>query len=348
MPLEQISGEPDNRIQTIKLIQTKIMLTDNFFRVPRLLLAPLVTPIEKMERLSSVIEGAPNLFIKRDDFIGQLVWGNKLRKLEYALAKALSVGADTIITCGGIQSNHARTTAQITRRLGLDCIVVLNGIEPETYSANFRIIKLMNIPVHIVQRQEDRDPEMLRISEDLKKKGKTPFIIPLGASDKFGIPGFVNAIRELKEQQSALGINFTHIYHSTVSGGTQGGLEAGKRIFDLKKLKIIGISAEGNEDETADRVIKPANLFLQELGADYIIKKEDITVYSDFVGEGYGIPTPGSIRAKKLFLDHEGILLDDTYTSKAAAGLISHCENGKFKKSDNVLFWHTGGLIALF
>jgi len=324
------------------------MLPDNFFRIPRLSLAPLNTPIENMGRLASVIKDAPGLYIKRDDFIGQLVWGNKLRKLEYTIAHALSTGADTLITCGAIQSNHARTTAQVARRLGIDCILVLNGVEPESFTGNFRVIKLMNVKVHIVETREQREPEMIRISEELKKKGKKPFLIPLGASDMYGVPGFINAIHELIEQQKSLGINFTHIYHSTASGGTQGGLEAGKRIFDLKGLKITGISADGSVDEIAMNVMKSANPFLEKLGATDLIRKEELTIYSDFVGTGYGIPTAGSDRARNMFLDNEGILLDNTYTSKAADGLISHCEAGMFKKSDNVLFWHTGGLISLF
>lgn len=324
------------------------MVTDNFFRIPRLSLAPLNTPVEKMERLSSAIKGAPNLFIKRDDFIGQLVWGNKLRKLEYTIAHAMSLGADTLITCGAVQSNHARTTAQVARRLGIDCILVLNGAEPGISSGNYRIVKLMNVRVKFVETREQREHTMVSISEDLKRKRKKPFIIPLGASDMYGVPGFVNAIHELSEQQKSLGVYFTHIYHSTSSGGTQGGLEAGKRIFGLKNLKITGISADNSVDEISKKVMDAANPFLEKIGSVNLIKKEELSIFSDFVGDGYGIPSKGSEKARNLFLEQEGILLDDTYTSKAADGLISHCENGMFKKSDNVLFWHTGGLISLF
>ena len=324
------------------------MLSDKFLRIPRLSLAPLNTPIEKLDRLSAAIKGAPNLFIKRDDFIGQLVWGNKLRKLEYTIAHALSIRADTLITCGAIQSNHARITAQVAKRLGLDCILVLNGTEPEIDTGNYRIIKLMNTRVNLVPGREEREPEMVKISEELKKKGKNPYIIPLGASDMYGVPGFVLAIHELHEQQKDLGIEFTHIYHSTSSGGTQGGLEAGKRIFGLKNLTIAGISADEGVDGITGRVMNAANPFLEKIGTGNPIRKKDLTVYPDFAGPGYGVPTKGSERAKNLFLEHEGILLDDTYTSKAADGLISHCENGFFKISDNVLFWHTGGLMALF
>jgi 1-aminocyclopropane-1-carboxylate deaminase/D-cysteine desulfhydrase-like pyridoxal-dependent ACC family enzyme len=324
------------------------MLSENFLKIPRIPLAPLNSPVEKMERLSSSIKGAPDLYIKRDDFIGQLVWGNKLRKLEYTFAQARLLGSDTVITCGGIQSNHARTTAQIARRLGLGCVLVLNGSEPQIPTGNFRVIKMMDISVSFVAGREDRDPEMIRIAESLREQGKKPFIIPLGASDINGIPGFANAVKELCEQEEAAGISFTHIYHSTSSGGTQGGLEAGKRIFGREKLVIAGISADNSADEIASRVTGPANALLVRLGADYLIGKNDLTTFTGFIGQGYGIPTPGSERARLLFLEHEGILLDDTYTAKAADGLITHCEEGRFNKNDKVLFWHTGGLISLF
>jgi D-cysteine desulfhydrase len=324
------------------------MLSEKFSRISRLNLAPLFTPIEKMERLSKAVKGAPSLFIKRDDFIGQLVWGNKLRKLEYTLARAQEIGADTLITCGAVQSNHARTTAQVAKRMNFDCILVLNGTEPETATGNYRVVKLMNTKVHFVNSREERETEMKNIAEELKKNGKRPFIIPLGASDEYGVAGFANAIGELSEQSEKMSTNFTHIYHSTSSGGTQGGLEAGKRIFGINNLKVIGISADDSPDTVAGKVMNCANSLLEKLGATKLIERKDITVISDFVGEGYGIPNPLSDRARKLYLEHEGILLDDTYTAKAAAGLISHCESGLFKQTDKVLFWHTGGLINLF
>jgi 1-aminocyclopropane-1-carboxylate deaminase/D-cysteine desulfhydrase-like pyridoxal-dependent ACC family enzyme len=324
------------------------MLIDNFLKIPRLTLAPLDTPVEKMDRLAGVIKGAPGLFIKRDDFIGQLVWGNKLRKLEYTIARALSAGADTLITCGAVQSNHARTTAQVAKRLGLDCYLVLNGTEPDIPAGNYRIVKLMNIKVRLVSSKEDREPEMNRLAEELSGNGKKPFIIPLGASDSNGVPGFVNAFLELMKQQKEMSNIFTHIYLATSSGGTQGGLEAGLRIVEKKNITITGISADDKPDAIAARIIASSNPVLEKLGCRELIQKEELTICSDFVGDGYGIPTPLSERAKRLFLENEGVLLDDTYTSKAAAGLIAHCESGMFKRTDNILFWHTGGLINLF
>jgi 1-aminocyclopropane-1-carboxylate deaminase/D-cysteine desulfhydrase-like pyridoxal-dependent ACC family enzyme len=324
------------------------MVRENFLAISKIPLAPLNTPVEKIERLSAAIDGAPNLFIKRDDFIGQLVWGNKLRKLEYTFARALSEGADTVITCGAVQSNHARTTAQVAKRLGLDCVLVLNGREPEIPTANYRIVRLMDVTVRLVGSREERDPEMKRIAEELKLSGKNPCIIPLGASDETGAAGFAAAVMELSEQSSKMSTFFTHIYHSTSSGGTQGGLEAGKRIFGMEEIEITGISADDSPSVISSKVMACANPLLEKIGYPGHINADDINVESGFTGPGYGIPSPESDEARQLFLSHEGILLDDTYTAKAAAGLIAHCRAGKFSRKDNVLFWHTGGIINLF
>ncbi len=323
------------------------MHTRRFYQIPRLRLAPLDTPVEKMNRLQDAIKGSPSLFIKRDDFIGPLVWGNKLRKLEYSFAKAREEGADTVITCGAVQSNHARTTAMVARRLGLKCVLVLNGEEPEYPQANYRISKMMGVDIRLVVNKEDRQPAMSEVAEEIKSKGGTPFIIPLGASDSVGTPGFVNAMYELKSQQENLGLRFSHIVVATSSGGTQGGLEAGKRIAGMHDIKIIGISADDTPAEISQKAMRAANPIMEFTGLKPLLA-EDLTIDDRFTGPGYGIPSPESTRAAELFLNNEGILLDQTYTGKAAAGLISLIEEGFFNSKDTVLFWHTGGLVNLF
>jgi len=323
------------------------MYTRRFYEIPRLLLAPLDTPVESMQRLSAALPGAPKLFIKRDDFIGSLVWGNKLRKLEYSFAKAKDLGADTIITCGAVQSNHARTTAMVAKRLGLRCILILNGEEPEVLTKNYRISRLMEVEIRLVASRTDREPAMVKAAEEVRAGGGTPFIIPLGASDANGTPGFVHAMFELRSQQENLGLRFNHIVVSTSSGGTQGGMEAGKRIAGMHNIGITGISADDTPDEIAARVLSAANPILVFTGLPPLLR-EDIHVDNRFTGPGYGIPSAESDRAAELFLKHEGILLDSTYTGKAAAGLLGLIEEGRFGKNENVLFWHTGGLVNLF
>lgn len=323
------------------------MHTRRFYQIPRLSLAPLDTPVEPMPGLSAAIEGAPSLFIKRDDFIGPLVWGNKLRKLEYSLARAKELKADTIITCGAVQSNHARTTAMVARRLGLKCILILNGEEPPEPRRNYLISKLMGVEIRLVPGRADREPGMAAAAADVTARGGRPFIIPLGASDQFGTPGFVNAMFELKSQQENLGIRFSHIVVSTSSGGTQGGLEAGKRIAGMHDIKITGISADDPSAGIIEKALSAANPVMEFTGLSPI-QSGDLVVEDSFTGPGYGIPSPESERAAKMFLEHEGILLDSTYTGKAAAGLIGMIEAGRFSKNDKVLFWHTGGLVNLF
>ncbi|MBM3420917.1 MAG: D-cysteine desulfhydrase family protein [Bacteroidetes bacterium] len=276
-----------------------------------------------------------------------MVWGNKLRKLEYSLARAKELKADTIITCGAVQSNHARTTAMVARRIGLKCVLVLNGEEPAEPRRNYLISRLMGVEIRLVPTRSDREPGMNRAAEEVRAGGGKPFIIPLGASDEIGTPGFVNAMFEIKSQQESMGLRFSHIVVSTSSGGTQGGLEAGKRIAGMHDIKIIGISADDSSEEIIIRALSAANPIMEYTGLAPIAAGE-LTVEDGYTGPGYGIPTPESDRAAGLFLEHEGILLDSTYTGKAAAGLIGLIESGRFKKNDRVLFWHTGGLVNLF
>ena len=323
------------------------MFTSRFYEIPRLQLAPLDTPIEPMQRLSAALPGSPKLFIKRDDFIGPLVWGNKLRKLEYSFAKALELGATTVITCGAVQSNHARTTAMVAGRLGIKCILVLNGEEPGVPTKNYLISKLMGVEIRLVASRTDREPGMKKAAIDVTNAGGKPFIIPLGASDANGTPGFVNAMYELRHQQENIGIRFNHIVVSTSSGGTQGGMEAGKRISGMHDIKITGISADDSPEEIGAKIMAAANPVLAFTGLPSL-EKDEIEVDDRFTGPGYGIPSPESERAAELFLKHEGILLDQTYTGKAASGLIGMIEEGRFGKNENVLFWHTGGLVNLF
>ena len=321
------------------------MTINNLEKIGRLFLSNLDTPIEKCSRISALFPGGPEIYIKRDDFIGSLVWGNKLRKLEYSLADALSKGADTIITCGGVQSNHSRITAQLCKRLGLDCILVQNGEAQEVPSGNHKINRLLNIPIHYVSSGEERNAKMLEVQDELISMGANPYIIPLGASNSIGCLGFVNAVGELKKHQEKLGIEFDVIIHSTSSGGTQAGLEIGKRLFGLNKLTIIGISSDTSVDEIQNSILKCTGPALKKLGADFSITADELNIDTSYIGSGYGQASTESDEAEKLFIQHEGIFLDTTYTAKAAAGLIDYIRTGKLVRGQKVLFWHTGGIL---
>ncbi len=320
---------------------------DRFLEISRMSLAPLDTPVQELGFVREMYPKGPRVFIKRDDFIGPMVWGNKLRKLEYTLAEAHRQGADTLITTGGIQSNHARTTAQVALQEGFNTILVLNGERPVNPGGNYLINEKLGIDIHLVPGRLDRWPKMLEIAELLKAEGKNPFLIPLGASDQYGVLGFVNAALEIREQEAELGIEFDHIVHASSSGGTQAGLILGAKMFEMKG-RIIGMSADSTYAELSESIHAAADPVIERLGMTDQIVPDDIHVETGYIGKGYGIPTAASIETESLLASKTGILVDHTYSGKAFSGLLDYISKGQFNESENILFWHTGGTIALF
>jgi D-cysteine desulfhydrase family pyridoxal phosphate-dependent enzyme len=319
---------------------------DRFSHIERLRLTNLRTPIERLDRLSASIPGAPRLYIKRDDLTGYMAGGNKLRKLEYTMADALAKGATTVITTGSVTSNLARTAALVARRLGLKCVLVLNGGDPKEARANARIAELLGVEVHSVATRADRDRTMDEIAADLSAHGEHVYKIPLGASNEIGSFGMVAAMEEIGVQQLELDEQFDAIVFATSSGGTQAGLEVGKRLFGYDDLRLLGISADDPAESIKDGVRQASDPMLSRLGLSNLMEG-DLAIDDRFVGPGYGVASRESAEASRLFAEAEGILLDPVYTSKAAAGLIAYCREGVFQPSDRVLFWHTGGLMTL-
>lgn len=321
---------------------------DRFLNLKRLRLTNLSTPIERADRLRSLIPGAPQLYLKRDDLSGYFGGGNKLRKLEYVMADALEKGATTVLTTGSITSNLARTTAAVARRLGLKCELILNGGDPRSARANSRVAELLNVKVHSVSSREERDLTRDRVARELEQQGEVVYKIPLGASNEVGSFGMVAALEEVAIQQFELGEQFDAIVLATSSGGTQAGLEVAKRLFDYRGLRILGVSADDPAAEIKDAALKAMVPMLQKLNLPSDVSADELNVDDSFIGEGYGINTDESREAMRLFADAEGVLLDPVYTSKGAAGLIAYCRRGVFKQTDRVLFWHTGGVMTLF
>jgi D-cysteine desulfhydrase len=321
---------------------------ENFINLKRLRLTNLSTPIERADRLRSLIPGAPEIFIKRDDLTGYFGGGNKLRKLEYVMADALANGATTVITNGSITSNLARTAALVSKRFGLGCVLVLNGGDPKSARANARLAELLNVKVYSVDSRQEREEKMNEVAEALQLEGERVYRIPLGASNDVGSFGMVAAMEEISVQQLELGQEFDALVLATSSGGTQAGLEVAKRLFGYESLKILGVSADDPAASIKGAAIKAISPMLKKLNLPDDVDASELTVEDEFVGAGYGINTRESTEAMKLFAEAEGILLDPVYTSKGAAGLIAYCRRGVFKKTDRVLFWHTGGLMTLF
>jgi len=309
--------------------------------VPRIRFAHLPTPIEPMPRLSEKLSG-PQLFVKRDDQTGLGLGGNKARKLEFVLAQAVAENARTLITVGGIQSNHCRQTAALAARFGLKCILVLSGEEPQFSNGNLLMDSLFGASIVWTSR-EKRDTTLQRTYETSKQNGDNPFLIPLGASTPIGTLGYVEAMRELKEQ----GNDFDWILVASSSAGTQAGMVLGALLTKFDG-KILGVSIDHPAIDLQKAVAVLANQAAAILGEKASVNPQSVLVNSDYLGAGYAIAGEPEYEAIKLFAENEGLLLDPVYTGRAAAGMIDLIRKGLFKPSDKVLFWHTGGVPALF
>ena len=298
------------------------------------------TPIQRLERFEKAIDSPYPVFIKRDDAIPFGFGGNKVRKLELVMAAALHVGADTVITCGGIQSNHCRATAASATRLGLRCHLVLSGENPPAFTGNTRLDALFGAEVHFVPNRADRAPAMDSLAASLRAAGLKPELIPLGASTPLGAVGLTLGIFEMFDQGHRPDV----IVHASSSGGTQAGLLAGLTLAG-EKPRVIGISADENAAalksavDTLERgVLDLANSSAPILAAE---------VRDSFVGEGYGIPTAASREAQTLLARSEAIVVDHTYTAKGLAGLVALVREVSLPPGSSILFWHTGGQVGV-
>jgi 1-aminocyclopropane-1-carboxylate deaminase/D-cysteine desulfhydrase-like pyridoxal-dependent ACC family enzyme len=309
---------------------------------------PLVraaTPLEEMVRLRSTLGNGPRLLVKRDDAIPFGFGGNKVRKLQLVAAHALAAGADTLVTCGGVQSNHARATAATAARLGLGCVIVANGVRPPRLTGNALLDELLGAEVEYVSSRTERDAGMERVAERLRREGRVPCVIPLGASTPRGAIGYARAVGEMLRQIPAPDA----IVHACSSGGTQAGLLAGCALNGLT-TRIIGVSADDPAGEVAERVSQIIAGMGPLLGIDgeELAATLPIEVDDSFVGEGYGLATEPSREAQRLAARTEALFVDHTYTAKALAAMIAYSRDGRLGEGQTVLFWHTGGQVGLF
>jgi L-cysteate sulfo-lyase len=323
--------------------------------LPSLSLAPYPTPIEELARFRHELQRGdghgsrsivPRLFVKRDDAIAFGFGGNKVRKIEMVAARAQADGADTLITTGGVQSNHCRVTAAAAARLGMRCVIVANGTPPARLTGNALLDALFGAEVRYVAAREERAPAMEAEAAALRARGRRPVVIPLGASTPLGALGFVRAVGEIAGQFPAPP---EYIFHSTSSGGTQAGLVAGCALHGLP-TRVIGISADDPVaviQATVRSIIEGIGTLLGVDGAA-LAEARPIEVDDRFIGEGYGIPTAGSREAQALLARAQALVVDHTYTAKALAGLVGWIREGRFRPEDTVVFWHTGGQVGVF
>lgn len=320
-------------------------------RFPRIRFAHLSTPLEPMANLSKLL-GGPNLWIKRDDCTGLAGGGNKTRKLEFLMGDAVQKGADTIITQGATQSNHARQTAAIATKMGMECHILLEdrtGSKDIEYNYNGNVLldQLFGASLSQFPADTDMNKAMAELTEKLKAQGKKPYIIPGGGSNVVGALGYVNAALEILGQANDMGLRIDKVVHATGSTGTQAGLVTGF-VASNSLIPVLGIGVRAAREAQEANVFKLAEQTAIHLGIEGVVKREHVVANCDYVGAGYGLPTPGGIEAIELFARTESILLDPVYSAKGAAGLIDLIRKGHFKKDDNIVFVHTGGSQALF
>jgi L-cysteate sulfo-lyase len=323
----------------------------NLARFPRIRLGHGPTPLEPMENLSRLLAG-PRLWIKRDDCTGLSTGGNKTRKLEYLMAEARAQGADTVITQGATQSNHARQTAAACAKLGLACRILLEdrtGYTDDAYrlSGNVLLDKLHGASVERRPGGADMAAEMEAVAERLRGDGRKPYVIPGGGSNPVGALGYVTAALELVAQAAETGLRIDHVVHATGSAGTQAGLVAGLVALN-SGIPVLGIGVRAPREKQEANVLGLVQRTAAHLGLPALVQPAHVVADCDHVGQGYGIPTKGMVEAVRMLAEKEGILLDPVYSGKGMAGLIDLIGRGKFGKDENVVFLHTGGAVGLF
>lgn len=314
---------------------------------PRLRLAHLPTPFEEMPNLTQRLKG-PRLLIKRDDQTGLAAGGNKIRKLGYLMADALAQGADTIVTLGAAQSNHARQTAAAAAKLGLKALLLLTGEEPLFHNGNLLLDELLGAAVRWMGPPSHLSPERITaVLEELKQAGQKPYLVPLGGSNEVGVWGYIQALGELLDQLEESGVEADHLVVATGSGGTQVGLTLGAKIYGYAG-EIIGISVSRPREELLSHLVSLAQATVARWEFDLSLDRDDFKVYDDYLGEGYGVLGPPEVEAIRLAARTESILLDPVYTGRAMAGLLDLIQKETLPPEETVIFWHTGGAPALF
>lgn len=312
----------------------------------RLCLANLPTPIERLDHLSEAFQ--KEIFIKRDDFTGFELSGNKVRKLEYALAEALNQGAKTIITCGAAQSNHARATAVAARKLGLNVHLVLMSHGEPKVEGNFLMNKLLGAKFTFLEPEpfvNHHVETMATLKKEYDAKGETAYILPLGASNGIGTFGYCHAFEEILEQEKSLGLCFDTIVCTIGSGGTYAGLVLGDHLTMANK-KIIGFSISASSDYFKRQVDNILGEALEILGRAPLSFQDELIIFDGYAGKGYAISQPEELAFIGQFAKVTGIILDPVYTGKAMHGLVDSLKNGTLSSAKQILFIHTGGQMG--
>ncbi len=320
-------------------------------RFPRLRLGHLPTPFEPLPRLSAAL-GGPEIWVKRDDCTGLSTGGNKTRKLEFLMAEAVAQGADTVMTQGATQSNHARQTAAAAAKLGLACHLLLEdrtGSTDPNYTGNGNVLldHLHGATTEARPGGVDMNAELEAAADKARADGRKVYAIPGGGSNPTGALGYVNCAFEMMVQINETGLVFDHLVHATGSAGTQAGLITGLKACNAG-LPLLGFGVRAPKQVQEENVFKLACATAEKIGCSGVVTRSDVIANTDYVGAGYGIPTESGLEAIRLFAELEGLLLDPVYSAKGAAGLIDLIRKDRFSKGQRIIFLHTGGSAALF
>ncbi|HWJ36929.1 MAG TPA: D-cysteine desulfhydrase family protein [Steroidobacteraceae bacterium] len=328
------------------MIRARSIIAD----LPRLRLAQLPTPLEDAHRLTKAL-GGPRILLKRDDLTGVGLGGNKVRKLEYVIGRAIAEGVDSLVVSGGFQSNLARIAAAIGNRLGLEVVLVLGGEpdEPRLPVGNLLLDRLHGVTIHTVDTSPrwDFGTAIEDVAEGLRRKGRHPFVVPLGGSGPEGMAGYVNATEELLNQLEELKQEPSRLYVAVGSGGTFSGLVLGA-LNQHASYQVIGISVSRTREYLLEQIPAAASGAAEALGLELRPTAEDLHMDDEYIGAGYGAMTEGCRDAISLVARTEGVMLDPVYSGKAMHGLIDHIRTGKIGSHETVIFLHTGGWPALF
>jgi len=311
---------------------------------PRLPLAQLPTPIERLERLSRYL-GGPTIYVKRDDQTGLATGGNKVRKLEFLFAEALAQKCDHVVTLGGPQSNHVRQTAAAAAKLGLECSLVLRGHAPEQQLGNLLLDELLGAQVHW-SGARTREETANDVMADLRRRGARPYLIPVGGSNALGSLGYAVAMEEALGQLAAAQLRVDAMVFASSSGGTHAGLAVGAAAHGYAGC-VLGMAIDATVAELVAHVTPLAIAAAKLGGANVTAEQLRVTANADYLGGGYSIVGELERDAIRTVARTEGLLLDPLYTGRAMGGLIDLIRRGEFKRGESILFWHTGGVAAL-
>lgn len=317
----------------------------------RIELAQLPTPITKLERFSRRFEDT-TIWVKHDELTGTEVSGNKIRKLEFCIAEAQQQGCDTLITCGGIQSNHCRATAVLGARLGMKAHLILRGEKPAVPEGNLLMDYLSGAEISYLRQAEWRGHGDLakELQASYVAENRKAFFIPVGASDEIGLWGYIKASEELDQNFLDLKIEPEYIVTATGSGGTQAGLIVGTQLLGMRS-QVVAFNVSDDAAYFEKKIREDVALWKQRYNQEFDEEKMKIKTVEGYLGPGYGVAGPEIFDCIAELARSEGVFLDPVYTGKAFHGMVTELEKGDAGQlcgAKNVVFIHTGGLFGLF